>query len=97
MNQFIQNMAGMGDITDQVIATDLLLATKSGVIMLSLALTETYNPELREVLLDQLTKAINLHAQVSDFMIDKGFYRPYNLNEQFNVDVGTSETALNLQ
>jgi similar to spore coat protein len=97
MNRFIQNMTGMGGITDQVIATDLLLAAKSGIIMYSVAVSETIQPELREVLTEQLNMAINLHAQVSDFMLAKGYYNPHDLNKQFNIDFDTAETALHLQ
>ncbi len=31
MTNFLQNMAGMGGMTDQVIATDFLNAAKSGI------------------------------------------------------------------
>ncbi|MDF2606135.1 MAG: spore gernimation protein GerQ [Bacillales bacterium] len=97
MNKFIQNITGMGGITDQVITTDLLLAAKSGIIIYSVAITETLNPELREVLKEQLNIAINLHAQVSDFMMAKGYYNPHDINKQFNIDYETAQTALNLQ
>ncbi|KYC75352.1 hypothetical protein B4090_2038 [Bacillus licheniformis] len=31
MNEFIQNMTGMGAMTEQVIATDFLISAKTGV------------------------------------------------------------------
>lgn len=96
MNQFIQNMTGMGDMTDQVIATDLLIAAKSAVKMYSFAVTETATPEVRTALHTQLNNAINMHEQVTDFLVSKGYYHPYNMNEQLNVDVSTAQTALNI-
>jgi similar to spore coat protein len=96
MNEFIQNITGMGGITDQVIATDLLIAAKSGVKMHSFAVTEAATPELRGVLTEHLNNAISFHDQVTDYMISKGFYHPYNIQEQINADVSTSQTALNM-
>ncbi|RFU61624.1 spore coat protein [Peribacillus glennii] len=96
MNEIIQNITGMGDMTDQVIATDLLIAAKSAVKMYSFAVTETATPEVRAALHSQLNTAINMHEQVTDYMISKGFYHPYNMNEQLKVDLTTSQTALNL-
>ncbi|PLT34121.1 spore coat protein [Bacillus sp. V5-8f] len=96
MNEIIQNMTGMGDMSDQVIATDLLIAAKSAVKMYSFAVTEAATPELRTTLHSQLNNAINMHEQVTDYMIAKGYYHPYNFNEQIKIDLTTSQTALNL-
>ncbi|KHD86931.1 spore coat protein [Heyndrickxia ginsengihumi] len=96
MNEFIQKMVGMGGMTDQVIATDLLTSVKSGVKMLSFAVTEAATDEVRAALTEQLHHAIDLHEQVTDYMISKGYYHPYNLQEQIHVDVNTAQTALNI-
>lgn len=95
MNEFIQNITGMGNINDQVIATDLLNAAKSGVKMHAYAVTETATPELKAVLTQHLNNAINFHEQVVDYMVSQGLYHPYNIDEQINVDVTTAQTALN--
>ncbi|MDQ0219092.1 spore coat protein [Peribacillus cavernae] len=96
MNEVNQNMTGMGNITDQVIATDLLNSAKSGVKMHSVAATEAATPELRAVLIEHLNNAINFHEQVTNYMVSKGYYHPYNMNEQINVDITNAQTALNL-
>jgi similar to spore coat protein len=96
MNQFIQNIMGMGGITDQVIATDLLIAAKSGVHNYAVAITEAATPELRAALKEQLFAAIDTHEAISNYMVARGFYHPYNLWEQLNVDLTTTDTALNL-
>ncbi len=96
MNQFLQNMMGMGGLTDQVIATDFLLSAKSGVQNYTIALTEAATPELKAVLREQLREAIETHEKISAFMISRGFYHPHDLTEQLQVDLTTSDTAINL-
>ncbi|KAA9015742.1 spore coat protein [Niallia endozanthoxylica] len=96
MNQMIQNMTGMGGMTDQVIATDFLIAAKTGVKNLALAITETSTPEVRDTLKQYLNDAIDTHEQIFKYMVDKGYYHPNNLGEQLSVDLQASQTALNL-
>jgi similar to spore coat protein len=43
MNQLIQNMIGMGGMSDQIIATDFLISAKEGVRNYAVAITETAN------------------------------------------------------
>jgi similar to spore coat protein len=97
MNQMMQNMSGMGAMTDQVIATDFLIAAKTGVKNLALALTETNTPEVRDALKQYLNDAIDTHEQITKYMVSKGYYHPNNLAEQLNVDLDAAQTALNLQ
>jgi similar to spore coat protein len=96
MNQFIQNLMGMGGMTDQVIATDFLISIKSSIKDYTAAITETATPELRTSLREQLRSAIDTHEKMTNYMIDKGYYHPHLLEEQLNVDLTTSDTALNL-
>lgn len=96
MNQLIQNIMGMGGITDQVIATDFLISTKSGIRNYALAITEAATPELRAVLKEQLRDTVAAHEKITNFMIAKGFYHPHELSEQLQVDFQASTTAMNL-
>lgn len=96
MNQLIQNMMGMGGMTDQVIATDFLISAKSGVRNYTVAITEAATPELREELREQLRTAIETHEKITNYMISKGFYHPHDLSEQLQVDLNVANTALNL-
>lgn len=96
MNQFIQNMVGMGGMTDQVIVTDFLLSAKAGIRNYTIAITEAATPELRTVLREQLQAAIQTHENITSYMMSKGYYHPYNLNEQLQVDLTASQTATNL-
>nr|WP_263325165.1 spore coat protein [Neobacillus sp. Marseille-Q6967] len=96
MNQLIQNLMGMGGMTDQVIATDFLISAKAGVRNYAVAITETATPELKAALRTQLNDAIATHEKITNFMIAKGYYHPHNLKEQLEVDLTVSETAINL-
>lgn len=93
----IQNMAGMGDMTEQVIATDFLLNAKTAVRNYSIAISEATTPEVREVLRSQLDAAITTHERILKYMVSKNYYHVHNLQEQMRVDRKTSDTALNLQ
>jgi similar to spore coat protein len=99
MNPILQNMTGMtgmNAMTDQVIATDLLMSAKSGVINYSRAVTETATPEVRAVLRHQLEEAVVMHEQVTAYMMSRGWYHPYNPAEQLQLDMQMSNTALSL-
>ncbi len=96
MNNLIQNLMGMGGMTDQVIATDFLISAKAGVRNYAVAITETGTPELKAVLREQLNTAIATHEKITNYMIAKGYYHPHNLSEQLQVDLTVSDTALKL-
>ncbi|WP_338470636.1 spore coat protein [Niallia sp. XMNu-256] len=96
MNGLIQNMMGMGGMTDQVIATDFLIATKAAIKDYSVAITEVTTPKVRAVLREHLRDAVDTHEKLTNFMIAKGFYAPHDLREQLLVDLKASETAVNL-
>ncbi|MET3699568.1 similar to spore coat protein [Bacillus oleivorans] len=96
MNRFIQNIVGMGGMTDQVIATDFLISAKAGVRNYTAAITEAATPELRKVLREQLRDAIQTHENITNYMIAKGYYHPHDLSEQLQVDLTASNTATNL-
>ncbi|HEX9062004.1 MAG TPA: spore coat protein [Clostridia bacterium] len=97
MANAIQNMAGMGNMTEQVIATDFLLAAKSGIKGYAAALAETASPEVRDVLRRQLDVAIGTHERITNYMLSKGYYQAYNPQEQIKIDLKAADTALNLQ
>jgi similar to spore coat protein len=96
MNHFIQNMVGMGGMTDQVIASDFLISAKAGVRNYTVAITEAATPELRSVLREHLLAAIQTHEDITNYMISRGFYHPHDMSEQLNVDLTASDTAIQL-
>jgi len=94
MNSFIESLMGMDKLSDQVIVTDLLLATKSSVRSYAVAITETTSPEIRTALRNQLSDAIATHQTISKYVMKKGYYHPYDPKEQKNVDMQTINTVL---
>lgn len=96
MNQLIQNLMGMGGMTDQVIATDFLVSAKSGIRNYTVAITEAATPELRTVLREQLRAAIQTHENITNYMVAKGYYHPHELKEQLQVDLTAANTATEL-
>jgi len=96
MNVILESLTGMNKMSDQVIATDFLISAKSGVRNYSIALTETYSPELRAALRKHLNDAINTHETIANYMMKKGYYHAYNLDEQYKVDMQVTDTALKL-
>jgi similar to spore coat protein len=96
MNSIIESFTGMNKLSDQVIATDFLISAKNAVINFSVALTEVISPEVRVVLRKQLNDAIATHEIISNYMMKKGYYHAYDLQEQFKVDMQTTDIALKL-
>jgi similar to spore coat protein len=96
MNNLIQNLMGMGGLTDQVIAMDFLISAKAAVRNYTVAITETATPELKAALRSQLNDAIATHEKITNYMIAKGFYHPHNLSEQLELDLSVGDTAINL-
>jgi len=96
MNPILKNLTGTAGMTDQVIATDLLIAAKSGVRNYAIALTETASLDVRTVLRRHLEDAIRTHEQITEYMMEKGWYHVYDVPEQIRLDIQNAETALNL-
>lgn len=96
MNGLVEMLTGMDKLSDQVIATDFLIAAKSGVQNYAISLTETTSPQIRATLKNQLNDAINTHETISNYMMKKGYYNAYDLQKQYKVDMQMADTALNL-
>jgi similar to spore coat protein len=92
----IRNAEGMPNLLDNTIALQFLLLAKSGVRNCAIALTEAASPEVREVFIAQLETALNLHEEITKLMIRKGWFHPYDLNEQFRLDLKSSQTAVEI-
>lgn len=97
MNALIEKLTGMDKMTDQIIATDFLVSSKSGVQNYAVAITETMTAELRATLIKQLNEMITTHEAITDYMMSKGYYHAYDLQEQYKVDMKAADTALGLK
>ncbi|WMJ89073.1 spore coat protein [Anaerocolumna sp. MB42-C2] len=97
MNALIEKLTGMDKMSDQVIATDFLVSTKSGVQNYAVAITETLSTQLRNTLISQLNDTITSHEAITDYMMKKGYYNAYDLQAQYKVDLKATDTALSLK
>ena len=89
----IRNAEGMPKLVDATMSLGFLLNAKSGVRNCAIALTEAATPEVRIFLENQLNDAINMHEEISNLMIRKGWFHPVNLEKQFQMDIESSTTA----
>ena len=87
-------MTGTNVLNDQIIATELLFSAKSAVKNYAYAITEAATPEVRSTLREHLNDAIQIHEQISRYMIDKGYYHPTNVEEQLRVDMQAAQQVL---
>lgn len=96
MNPILEYITGMGALTDQIIAMDLLINAKSGVRNYAMAVTECASPEIRAVLTKQLNEAIDAHERIATYMIERGLYHPFDVQEQIQLNLQNMQTALNI-
>lgn len=59
-----------------------------------MAIAEATTPEVRNTLKQHLNDAIAFHEQISQYMINKGYYHPTNVQEQLRVDMQTAQQVL---
>lgn len=90
------NAEGMPQLADASFATEFLIRVKNGVRNCAFAISETATPEVRAVLQRQLKEALNLHTELTDLMVHKGWFHPHELNEQFRLDLVTADTTLKI-
>ncbi|MFB4164289.1 spore coat protein [Alteribacillus sp. JSM 102045] len=98
MNDYLDpiNSVGMPEQTDSALALDLLLSAKAAVRNYAIALTEAASPEVRNVLRNQLQTAINYHGEVSELMMKKKWFHPYNVNQQQLLDITAAQNAIDI-
>ncbi|AYB44432.1 spore coat protein [Paenibacillus lautus] len=80
------NSLNMPEMADMTFAMDFLLRAKEGVRNLSIALTETASPDVRALLHNHLKQGIGMHQEITELMIRKKWFHPYELNEQYQLD-----------
>ena len=96
MDKFIEILGSAREVTDQVIATDLLVTIKMGIINTAKAVNETSNEQLRTDLKSKLHEHIEQHERVFSYMMEHGYYFPQTPEQQIHVLNETAETVLTL-
>lgn len=90
----IEQLMGIDKLSDQVIAMDLLISAKSGVRNYAMAVTEAVSPDIKLTLAKHLEEALDAHEQITAYMMERGLYHPWNVNEQIRMDLQNIDTAL---
>ncbi|WP_078551789.1 spore coat protein [Bacillus alkalicellulosilyticus] len=98
MNDYLDpiNSVGMPEQADSSLALDLLLTAKTAVRNYAVALTEATSPDARRIIQKQLDIAIDYHIEVSDLMVKKKWFHPFNMDEQKLIDLKASQTAVDI-
>jgi similar to spore coat protein len=91
MNASIQST-----LTDQTIASDMLLTAKCTVKDLAAAITESASPQVRTFLKQEFDNAVVFQESLFAYMQSKGLYNAYNIKQQIQTDIQNATTALNL-
>lgn len=80
------NSLNVPELADTTFAMDFLIRAKEGVRNIAVALTETSSPDLRALLRKQLMQGIAMHQEITDLTIEKKWFHPHDLKEQYQLD-----------
>ncbi|WP_163136203.1 spore coat protein [Bacillus subtilis] len=80
------NSLNVPELADTTFAMDFLIRAKEGVRNTAVALTETTSPDVRALLRKQLMQGIAMHQEITELMISKKWFHPYELSEQYKLD-----------
>lgn len=80
---------------DREIASDMLKDSKFAVMSLGQAVSEVVNPELRQILVNQLLLAVDQHYRLSDLVTKKDWYQPFLApRQQISQDLRLADNAV---
>ncbi|MBL3646385.1 spore coat protein [Bacillus vallismortis] len=80
------NSLNVPELADTTFALDFLIRAKEGVRNTAVALTETASSDVRALLRKQLMQGIAMHQEITELMISKKWFHPYELSEQYKLD-----------
>lgn len=98
MNDYLDpmNSVGMPEKIDSAIALDLLITVKEAIRNYGVAITESASPEVRMTLRNQMEAAIDYHSEVTELLINKKWFHPYDVSEQQILDLKSAQTAVDI-
>ncbi|KAF0817361.1 hypothetical protein KIS4809_3843 [Bacillus sp. ZZV12-4809] len=85
---------GMPKMADNTFALEFLLRIKTGIRYYAISLTETASPELRQAFYRQMEQAIDLHGEVTELMLKKGWIYPRDIGKQIELDIKSADMAI---
>lgn len=86
----------LNQLTDQVMAFDLMASAKAGVIIFAQALTGATTPDVRIMLNKHLGQAITFQEQVGAYIANRGWYDATDLKGQLAIDAKKAQETLDL-
>lgn len=90
------NMAVQSTLTDQTIASDMLISSKCAVKDIATAITEAASPQVRTFLKQEFNNAVTFQENMFGYMQSKGMYNAYSMKQQIASDIQHANNALNL-
>ncbi|MGG3771915.1 spore coat protein [Heyndrickxia faecalis] len=90
----IENAEGMPEMADSAVALEFLMSIKTGIRNAAAAITESRTTAVRAAFRKQLAEGLSLHEEVSNFMMQKGWLHPYNVDDQYRLDMKSADMAL---
>ncbi|WP_018924587.1 spore coat protein [Salsuginibacillus kocurii] len=81
-----ENAVNMPEQTDITLGVEFLIRTKESVRNTAIALTECTSRDARILLRKQLQQSLMLHDKVTQLLIEKKWFHPYDLPEQYKLD-----------
>ncbi|TCM96374.1 coat F domain-containing protein [Paenibacillus sp. BK033] len=86
----------MPEMADMTFAVDFLIRVKEGVRNTAVAITETVSPDVRSLLRAQLLQGIAMHQELTELMIRKKWFHPYELSEQYKLDQLSAKNTMEI-
>jgi similar to spore coat protein len=89
------NSGSNSKLCDRDIVLDLLNTSKGDINLLTRAITEAANPQLRTMLTNQLNACINDHFKLADIAAQKNWYNPYTSpGQQIKQDLQEADSLM---
>jgi similar to spore coat protein len=96
ISNFLEEDNKNNSLADKELAQDMLTSSKADIDMLSKAVAEAANPQLRQILTNQLNSCINDHFQISDLSVQKGWYNAFaSPGQQIKQDLQEADAIVN--
>jgi similar to spore coat protein len=96
ISNFLEEDNKNSSLADKELALDMLTSSKADIAMLSKAVAEAANPQLRQILTNQLNSCINDHFQISDLAVQKGWYNAFaSPGQQIKQDLQEADAIVN--
>lgn len=87
---------GVNQLTDQVIASDLLISANTGVTIVARAITAASTPDIRIMLSRQLEQATAFQEQIGAYIADRGWVKAGDMKAQLELDVKKTQETLDM-